>query len=154
VSELLEDLGSLHGIGDGLLLASSDDLWEGEELVVVGLGSSRELFLGGVLDQSLLLFSLLGWEQNKFRLVFIQFSYVGSKTISALVVSSMINSDANSLSELSGKTGLLDFIKRETSSELNFSTIPSSLTMNEWSQLSNRPREESSCLISSGLLSE
>lgn len=154
MSELLVDLGVLHGIGDRLLLASSDNLWKSEELVVTVLGSSSELLLGGVLDESLLLLALLGWEQDKFRLVFIQFSYVGSKAISVLVVSSVIDSDANSLGELGGKTGLPQLSKRETSSELYFSSILSSLTMNQRSKLSNWSWEKSSSLISSGLLSE
>lgn len=152
--ELLVGLEVLHTIGDRFLLASSDDLWKGEELVSIVLGSSGELFLGGVLDHTLLLLALLGWEQDKFRLVFIQFSYVSGKAVSALVVSSVIDTDANSLGELGGKTGFPNLSKRETSSELNFSSILPSLTMNNWSELSNGPREESSGLISSGLLSE
>lgn len=122
--------------------------------MVVGLSGTGELLLGGVLDLTLLLLALLSWEKNKFRLVFIQFGDVGGEAISGLVVSSVIDGDANSLGELGGKTGLPQFTKRETSSELYFSTILSSHGMNKRSELANWSWEKSGSLISSGLLSE
>lgn len=154
VSDLLIDLSLLHGVSDGLLLASIDDLWKGEELVPTVLGSSGELLLGGVVDHSLLCLALLGWEEDKFRLVFIQFSDISGKAVSVLVVSSMIDGDTNSLCELGGETSTLNFSKREASSKLNLGTIPSSLTVNEWSQIANWSGESCSSLSVSSLLSQ
>lgn len=135
LSKLLVDLGGLHFLGQRLDLASLGDSWEGEDTGGSVLGSGFNLFGGGVVDLSLLDLTLVSWEEDELGLIVVQSLDVGVLHISGMVVSSMVNSDSDGLSKGWGELGKLELIKGESSTELDLSSILSSLTVNQWSQL-------------------
>jgi len=71
-------------------------------------------------------------------------------------VSPVVDGDAHGLSESWGELGELELLESESSAELDFAGILSSLSLNQWSQLGERPWEGSlgfgSSVISSYLL--
>jgi hypothetical protein len=135
LSQLLVDLGSLHLLSQSLDLASLDDSWKSENTRGSVLGSRFDLLGSGVIDLSLLNLTLVSWEKDELGLVIIQSLDVGVLHILGLVVSSVVNGDSDGLSEGWGDFSQLKLLKSESSAELNFASILSSLTLNQWSQL-------------------
>lgn len=156
LSELSEGLDRLHFLGNWFDLASLDDSWKSEDSAGSVLSSSLDLFGGGVVDLSLLDLAVVFWEEDELGLIVGQSLNVGILHISTLVVSSVINGNSDGLGESWGKLSGLKLIKRESSTELNFTSMLSSLTADEWSKLGKWSWESSlgfgGSVISSDLL--
>ena len=135
LSQLLVDLGGLHFLGQRLDLASLGDSWEGEDTGGSVLGSGFNLLGGGVVDLSLLNLTFVSWEQDELGLIVGQSLIVGVLHISGFVVSSMVNSDSDGLGKGWGEFSQFELVKGESSTELDLSSVLSSLTVNQWSQL-------------------
>lgn len=135
LSELLVDLGSLHLLGQSLDLASLDNLWKSEHTGGSVLSGGFNLLSGGVGDLALLDLTVLSWEEDELGLVVGQSLDVGVLHVSGLVMSSVVDSDSDSLGKGWSDFGSFELGKSESSSELNLSGILSSLTLNQWSQL-------------------
>lgn len=99
------------------------------------MGGRFDLLGGGVVDFSLLDLTLVLREEDELGLVVGQSLDVGVLHILGLVVSSMVNADSDGLGEGWGELSQLEFFERESSSELNLSSVLSSLSLNQWSQL-------------------
>ena len=83
------------------------------------LANTLDLLGSGVINLTLLWLSFSSWEDDQFVLVLIQSLDVGVHHFSVLVVSSVVDSNTNGLSESWGKLGLLKLSESETSAELN-----------------------------------
>ena len=156
MANLSEDLDSSHFLGD--LHRSLSDLYSGLfDHVLAGvlvLGSSRlELVSSGISDIALLWLISSSWEEDQLALVAFKSLHVQLKIFLRRVVSSMVNSDANSSSEQGANLGLLELLQRETSSVSQLGRILSSLTMGDGSQFLNRSGEDASGLSLSSLCS-
>ena len=99
------------------------------------MGGRFDLLGGGVVDFSLLDLTLVLWEKDELGLVVGQSLDVGVLHVLGFVVSSMVNADSDGLGEGWGKFSQLEFFERESSSELDLSSVLSSLGLNQWSQL-------------------
>ena len=135
LSELNVDSGGLHLLGQWLNLASLGDLWKSEDTGGGVLGSGFNLLGGGVVDLTLLDLTLVMWEEDELGLIISQSLHVGVLHILGFVVSSVVNGDSDGLGEGWGEFGQLKLLKGESSAELNLTSVLSSLSLNQWSQL-------------------
>jgi len=150
LSELHVSLLSLHLLGDRSLLGLRPiNSWESENSSCLVLRGGLNLFGSGIWDFTLLQFSFVLREEDELSFIVGQSLNVSILHISALVVSSVVNGDSNTLSESWSELSFLKFSERETPSELNFTGIFLGLSENERSKLADRSWEHSSSFFGS-----
>ena len=135
LSELNVDSGSLHLLGQWLNLASLGDLWKSEDTGGGVLGGGFNLLSSGIVDLTLLDLTLVMWEEDELGLIISQSLHVGVLHILGFVVSSVVNGNSDGLSEGWGELGQFKLLEGETSTELDLTSVLSSLSLNQWSQL-------------------
>lgn len=117
LSDLSEDLDISHLLGD--LLGSLSDLSSGKSENASGgvLGSGGlELLGGGVSDVTLLWLVSSSGEEDQLALIAFKSLHIQLKGLFGKIVSSVVNSDADSSGESGANTGLSEFLKGEASS--------------------------------------
>jgi len=154
LSQFLVSVELLHISSKGLDLASLGDLFDTEDSIGGVLNGTSQLVSGGIVDLSLLWLVANSWEQDQFVLVLGQSLNVGGHGVGVLVVSSVVNSNSDSSSEVLSQTNRLELIEREPSSELNLVAVLLGLSEDNWSQLADGGNSERGSLGSSSLLSQ
>jgi len=156
LADLSEDLGGSQFLGDllrslsNLSLGLLDDVLAG--VLVLG-GGGLELVSSGVGDISLLGLVGSSGEEDQLALVAFKSLHVQLKTFLRCVVSSVVNSDANSSGESRADLGLGELLEGEASSVSNLGRIPSGHTVDEGSQKLNRSGEDGGSLCLSSMQS-
>ena len=143
-----------HFVSDGLSSRSGRDGWESEDTLGGVLDSTGELFGSRVVDFTLSWSISSSWEEDNLVLVLGESLNISLHGISVSVTSSVVNSNTDSLSESSGETGSSQFVKGETSTELDLGTVSSGLTENDWSKLADWSDTGIGSSLSSSLGSE
>ena len=151
IAALLVSVVFLHVLGQRLedrLVVGDWELVDSRVIILleVGQGGSR---LSGIVDGSLLRLTILSGEQNELGLVGGESSDVEVLHLSRLVASSLVDGDTNRSGESGGETGLFDFLKGETSSELGLGCVLLSASMNNRSQKTEGSRRDGGGLLSS-----
>ena len=145
-----------HLLGKGKELGSL--LSRGRELEDLsgGAGSLHLLDVGsrGVGDLTLLGLVLLAGEEHKLLLVGLDALHVGVHHIGILVVSAVINRDADGASERGGETGGLHLSESEASADAGLTSIALSAGVDNGSQLTERSGKTVGLLVLSLLSSD
>jgi hypothetical protein len=124
------------GLGLGSLLDNGEGSRGGEDLD------------GGLGLVGLTLLELSG-EDNQLGLVLLESQNVGLKTLNGSVLSSVVNGNTNGSSVVSGDTGSLELLKRETSASSDLSVVSDSGGSDNRSEKIQRSGSDSSGLLGS-----